>query len=168
MINSLHGKVSLVNNDKVLIIKSVKSQIDFYDDDIHKSYERDGFHYLLDKFDLKDHKVIMLELLNSFQCHLYEYKTHGEQRYSFVFPFDLSNIKDIEVLIPDIFHLKILNNEIIMKKLNQRFKGKYFFINTMQTLLFLKHGEKFNLRQSDGWIKTVDQFAHGYAYIFLC
>jgi len=163
MINSLHGKVSLVNNDKVLFIKSVNNYLEFYHIDLSKFYERDGFQYLFDKFDLKDHKVIMLELLNSIQYHLYEYKIDGKKQYKFVFPLDLSNIKDMEVLVPDILHLKILNNEIIVKILNQRLKKSYYSIKSERTLF----KEKFNLKDLKCSNTLRSQLAHGYAYILL-
>jgi len=85
----------------------------------------------------------MMELLNSIQYHLYEYKMWDEQQYSFVFPLDLSNIKDIEVFVPDVFHLKILNNEIKIKILDQRLMNSCLIKKNEEILL--KQGRKYNL-----------------------
>jgi len=160
---SLYEKVSLVNNDNVMMIRGIKI-MGFRE--FSKCYKRNDFNKIFDKFGLNDHKNIMMELLNKVSYHLYDNKLPGDQCYSFVFPLDLKNIKDIELLLPDMFKMIILKDEIMVETLDQRIRYIYLFIGKYRAQL--QSGEKFHFEQvfhrqlSNGW-----SFTCGYACLFL-
>jgi len=160
---SLYEKVSLVNNDNVMMIRGIKI-MGFRE--FSKCYKRNDFNKIFDKFGLNDHKNIMMEVLNKVSYHLYDSKLPGDQCYSFVFPLDLENIKGIKVLLPHMFEMNILNNEVMVETLNQRIRCIYLFIGKYRTQL--QSGEKFHFEQifqrqvSIGW-----SFPFGYACLHL-
>jgi len=97
----------------------------------------------------------MIELLNNLKYHLYDYTNfYGSQHYTFVFPLDLHNIKDIEIVIPDI--LKMNNRSMIRN---------YVYVERYE--LKLKYGQMINFQQlDDSDRKTKTPFAHGYACFY--
>jgi len=164
MISSLREKVSLLDDDKVMMIKC-NNNMCIYVNDLSKFYEENVSKYLLDKFDLNDHKNLMIELLNKIPYHLYSYEFPGKQLYTLVFPLDLQSIKDVEVLIPGIFRMNVLNNEAMVEILNRQIKASFFFKDKYRKLL--KSGEKYNLQQLSGWELLGCSFPHGYAFLHL-
>jgi len=158
-----NGKVSLVNDDKVMNIKSNKRRIDIYNWDISTCYKENDFHNMFHTFDLLDEKGLIIELLNEVKYHLYDYKFNGYQCYRFVFPFDLQDIKDIEVEVPDIFKMDIKNNELMVEILNQYIFHSYFYVE--KYFIKFKHRQKINLQQLDDSGSITNPFAPGFAYL---
>jgi len=74
---------------------------------------------LCGQYELMDNKDIIMELINNTEYHLYDYKQNN-RHYMFVFPLDLHHIKDTEVVIPDKFKMTIVDNEIMVERLNQK------------------------------------------------
>jgi len=163
MISSIQEKVSLLDDDKVMMIKDNHNTL--YLNDLSKCYQENDFEYMLDKFDLNDHKNLMIELLNKIPYHSYSYDCHNKQRYTLVFPLDLQSIKDVEVLMPGIFSMKVLNNEAMVVILNRQIKASFFFKDKYRKLL--KSGEKYNLLQLSGWELLSCSFPHGYAFLHI-
>jgi len=142
--HTLKGKVSFVNDDKVMIIKSNKRSIDFNKQNLSTCYKENNFQNIFDQFGLKGEKKIMIELLKKVKYHLYDCKFNGSQRYSFVFPLDLQNINDIEVVVPYIFIMNIKYNELIVQKLNRSITISYVFIEKYQIKFELEMRLTFN------------------------
>jgi len=161
---TLNGKVSLANDDKVLIIKCNKLNIGFYNGNLSACYKENDLQHMFHIFDLKDAEGLMRELLNKVKYHLYGHKIDGYQYYRFVFPLDLHNIKDIKVEVPDIFKIEIVNNELMVEILKQCTVPRYVLIEKYK--FGFKHGQKINLQQLDDSDRITDPFAPGYAFLF--
>jgi len=167
MVSSLHGEISLVNDDKVMMFKGNNS-MRLYADDISKCYKENDFKYLLEKFELKDRQSLIIELLNKASYQLYDYNSStGKQRYILVFPLDLQNIKDVEISITGLFKVKILNNEFSVEILHERIMTCFIRIEKYRKQL--KLAEKFDLQQIYESPTFESIFAHGYAFLlFKC
>jgi len=91
--------------------------------------------------------------------------------FIFVFPTDLQNTKDIEVEIPHIYKIQIVNNELIVEALHQNNGYTFLFVECDETKLNLLRLEsswkgKFDLKElrSNG----ESTYAPGYAFIQQC
>jgi len=81
----------------------------------------------------------------------------------FVFPLDLHNIKNIGVVVPDIFTMNIKNNTLMVEIINQYIIRNYFYVEKCE--IKLKHRQKINLQQLGDCCRIVNPFAHDYAYL---
>jgi len=157
-IKSLYGKVSLLNNDNVMMIRGDKYI------DQHKfsyCYERNDFNYIFNEFGLNDHKNIMIELLNKVSYHLYHIYLGRNQYYRFVFRLDMKNMKDIEVLIPHMFKMNILNKEIMVETLDERIICTYLREGYE---IKLQPGKKLHLEQISMHHQYLGSHFHVYIY----
>jgi len=113
-----------------------------------------------------DNKDIIMEIINNTKHHLYDYKRNN-RFYIFVFPLDLHHIKDIEVVIPDMFKMTIVDNEIMVERLSQKSFGTIqLYIEMYEIRLQLK--QKLNLLQLQGFKQRFSKFfAKGYAFLYL-
>jgi len=162
---SLFGKVSLSNNDKVLIIKSNTSNtILISNNDVSECYETKDFDWLLHEFSLMDDKNIIMELINNTKYHFYEYKLFCQQVYMFVFSLDLHHIKDTEVVVPHMFKMTLVDNEIMVEILNQKIL-KDIFLSIENYKIQLGHHNKLNLKQLDGFERVSNPIAKGNAVL---
>jgi len=162
-ISSLRGKVSLIIDDNILIIKNNSNNMNFFDpSNFCNCYETNDFDWLIEKFGLVDNKSIMKELINNTQYHLYD---NCHDCYMFVFKLDLNHIKDTEVLVPHMFKMTILDNEIMLEILHRKIRNIYLNIEKYEKQL--KHQEKLDLQQLDRFAVNYAPFANGYACLSL-
>jgi len=162
MARTLGEKVSLVSNDKVMIIKKCNTQhIELNTKCLSHCYKENQFQNMFDPFDLNDESVLMTELLNTVPYHFYVSTFYGRQRYRLVFPLDLQNIKDIEIIVPDKFKLNIVDNELVLEVLHQHNRYSFLFIENHE--LKLEHKEKFNLQRLER--NNLITYAPGYAFL---
>jgi len=160
---SLCGKVSLSKDAKVLNIKCNNSRnISMLE--VSKCYETNKFDWLLRNFSLMDNKSIIMELINNTKYHFYEYYWYN-QHYMIVFPLDLNHIKDTEVVVPDMFKMKIIDNEIMVNILIQK-NSKNVFLFIENGIIQLDHQKKLNLKQLDGLSRSSTSLAKGYAFLY--
>jgi len=161
---TLNGKVSLVNDDKVMVIKSNKRGMRYSGRNVSTCYKENDFQYLIGQFDLKNEKSLMVELYNKVKYHLYGFRNNGRQHYFFIFPLDLQDMKDIDVVVPDLFKMNIKNNELMVEVLNQSIICSYVLIEKYQ--FKFKHGKRINLQRLNDSGSITNPFAPGYAYLF--
>jgi len=114
----MNGKVSLVNNDQIMIVEPKGKMFSIDKMKLSECYENNKFDYLIDLYGLNHHKELMVELIDNIPCHCYEYKWYSAWWFRFgfllVFRFDLNNIKDMDILIPDKCRITIINNEFMV------------------------------------------------------
>jgi len=165
MNGSLNGYVSLEDDDKVLVIKFNKNDcISLFNEDFCKCYETNDFDWLCYQFRLMDNKSIIMELINNTKYHFYDYKRNN-RHYMFVFPLDMHHIKDIEVIIPDIFKMTIVDNEIMVERLSRKIFIIQLYIEMYE--IQLKHKQKLNLQQLECFKQVDRKSAKGYAFLLL-
>jgi len=114
-----------------------------------------------------NHKKLMVKLINKVAYRLLDISNNIEPCYLFVFQLDRQNIKDIEVLVPGIFRMNILNrHQLMVEILDQRINKSSVHIDAYQ--INLKHRERLDLLQLYTDYKTFGfNFAHGYALLRL-
>jgi len=161
---TLNGKVSLVNDDKVMVIKSNKRGIGFSSQHVSTCYKENDFQYLIGQFDLKNEKSLMVELYDKVKYHLYGFRNGGRQHYLFIFPLDLQDMKVIDVVVPDLFKMNIKNNELMVEILNQYITDSYFYTEIYK--IKFKHRKEFNLQLLHDCVRVGNPFAPGYAFLY--
>jgi len=111
----IDGKVSLVNNDQVMIVEPKGK---FFDLDIKKlsqCYTNNKFDYLFDLYDLNHLKDLMVEIIDNIPYHWYE-SQYDDLYFTLVFPLDLNNIKDMDILIPGRCRITIINKKLVVEE----------------------------------------------------
>jgi len=154
---TLNGKVSLVNDDKVMVIKSNKRGMRYSGRNVSTCYKENDFQYLIGQFDLKNEKSLMVELYNKVKYHLYGFRNNGRQHYFFIFPLDLQDMKDIDVVVPDLFKMNIKNNELMVEVLNQYITDSSFYTEIYK--IKFKHRKEFNLQLLHDCVRVGNPFA---------
>jgi len=107
----LREKVSLINDDNVLLVKRDSSL-----NELSECYEKNNFDYLINQYQLGHHRNLMTELFGKTPYHWFEY--NKDRDYKFIFPLDLNNLHDFEITIADKFKVNILKNEIMVKNMS--------------------------------------------------
>jgi len=163
----MNGKVSLVNNDQVMIVECKGKLFDLDLKELSKCYVNKTFDYMLDLYDLNHHKDLMVELINDIPYHCYEceYDAECEIAYKLVFPLDLNHIKNIDIIIPGRYRIRIVNlNQFMVEKLNEECNSNNIELSTDGYNIDLKYGDKYNLQQLHGYPSfNKFLFAPGYA-----
>jgi len=147
----LSEKVSLLNNDKVLKVNSSGKIVNYlnFNQYLSECYKNNQFDYIINYYDLGDHRSLMKKLFKHLPYHLYELQTNLFRTYIIlVFPLDLNNIKNFEVMIPNYFKVKVVKYEISVELTYapgtsiHLYMGKYY--------KQLQHQQKFNIQQING------------------
>jgi len=110
---------------------------------------------------LVDHRNLMKELLSQLPYHLFQFQHLYSPYIILVFPLDLNNINNLEVMIPNNFKVKIVNNEITVEITNVRITYMNLYIG--KYVKQLQHQQKCNLQQLQYCPRFV--IAHGYAFL---
>jgi len=111
----IYDKVSLINNEKVMIVKRYDKKFNLSLGGLSKCYYRNSkFDFLIREFGLGNSKDLMVELFTKIPSHLFQYQ--DDKRWdTIVFPFVLNDNKNFDLLIPDRFRITISNNEIMVR-----------------------------------------------------
>jgi len=163
----LSEKVSLLNNDKLLKLEYNNKIVKYSDfkKNLSRCYKKNQFDYIINHYDLVDHRNLMKELLSQLPYHLFQFRYGMCYHYSvLVFPLDLDNIKNFEVTIPNNFKVKIVNNEITVELLTD-VSGTSIYLYIGKYVKHLQHQQKFNLQHINGCASF--EFAPGFACLLL-
>jgi len=71
----LYEKVSIINDDKVLKLEDNNKKVDYSDfmQNLSECYKNNQFDWIINRYDLVDHRNIMKELLSQLPYHLFEF-----------------------------------------------------------------------------------------------
>jgi len=148
-------KITLINNDNVVVVQvSYNSQIISVESK-NQCYEHRQCNGVIDQLGFTNHKILLNELLLEIPNHLYE---DGNTYYHFYFPFDLDNVKDFHVSIPDKFNMKIINNKVLVETT----KVEIIILFVRKYGKHLQNGVTFNLKQlDDSMLSPLELISYG-------
>jgi len=154
-VRDLCENVSLINDKSILVVQCSKTV-----DELSKCYEKNNFDAVTDQLYFSRNKNIMANLFAKTLYHWYE--CEEDQYYKFIFPLDMQNIANFEVIIPDKFKVKILNKQIKVENMrSQDCDTCNLYVGKNKKKLF--HQKKFHLHNMYNCGKCSTSFAHGYA-----
>jgi len=156
------GKVSLINDVMIVKANDIRFNLDLFklSGCYTNNYE---FDFLVNEFGLDSEKDLMVELFTKIPFHFFEYQD-GVQFHTFIFQIDLSDIKNIDVFVPDQFRITISNNEIKWRNLTEMTSRSItLYIGNYRKQL--QSEKKFDLQELENTNSYDLPFAHGYACI---
>jgi len=149
-------KVSLINDDNVLLVKRDSSL-----NELSECYEKNNFDCLINQYQLGHHRNLMTELFGKTPYHWFEY--NKDRDYKFIFPLDLNNLHDFEVTIADKFKVNVLNNEIKVENLSNTSRCKTCFLYVGKYAKKIIHQKAWNLELRVDSTICSSPFVAGYA-----
>jgi len=98
-----------------MIVEPKEKAFDLDIKKLSQCYTNNKFDYLFDLYDLNHLKDLMVEIIDNIPYHWYE-SQYDDLYFTLVFPLDLNNIKDMDILIPGRCRITIINKKLVVEE----------------------------------------------------